>query len=321
MLDKVERIESLVNRMAAHLMLKEDEAVFARRAAFISKADLMTKMVIEMTSLQGIMGREYALRSGEAEDVAEAIREQYLLVPKTKSGLAVALADRLDSLVGLLAVGLGPSGSKDPFALRRAAIGIVQPLIFHNINIDLRDVIDQAAELQPVKVSAESQDQVLAFIEGRLSVLLKETYRYDVVDAVLACQSANPAQATMAVKQLQAWVEVEDWDVILPAYSRCVRITRDQKNLYSVNDKWIKEDAEKQLLSALQGAEVLPRHPGSIDDVLNAFLPLIPSVNKFFDDVLVMAEEKPLRENRLGLVQRIANMTEGVADLSKLEGF
>jgi len=120
------------------LGLEADEATFARRAARLAKADLATKMVVEMTSLQGIMGCEYALRSGENRAVADAIGEQYQPVPKTKPGLAVALADRLDSLVGLFAVGLAPTGTKDPFGLRRAAIGVVQPLIEHNIDFDLQ---------------------------------------------------------------------------------------------------------------------------------------------------------------------------------------
>ncbi|HMD83035.1 MAG TPA: glycine--tRNA ligase subunit beta, partial [Anaerolineales bacterium] len=132
MLDKSERIEKLVNELIPLLGLEKDEAVYARRAAHVAKADLVTQMVTEMTSLQGIIGREYALRSGEQAEVATAIGEQYRTVPQTKIGLTVALADRLDSLAGLFAAGLAPTGAKDPFGLRRAAIGIVQPLIEHD---------------------------------------------------------------------------------------------------------------------------------------------------------------------------------------------
>ena len=212
MLDKSERMVKFVEDLIPMLGLEADEAVFARRAAFLAKADLVTQMVTEMTSLQGIIGREYALRSGEAPGVADAIGEQYKSVPQTKAGLAVALADRIDSLVGLFAAGLAPTGAKDPFALRRAAIGTVQPLIEHDLDFDLREAVAKAAKLQPIEVSDEVQTQVLDFIAGRLSVLLKESYRYDVVDAVLAEQSVNPAGAARAVKQLQAWVEREDWD-------------------------------------------------------------------------------------------------------------
>jgi glycyl-tRNA synthetase len=323
MLDKSERMLKLVEQLIPMFSLEADEAVFARRAAFLAKADLVTQMVTEMTSLQGIIGREYALRSGEAPGVAEAIGEQYQPVPRSKAGLAVALADRIDSLVGLFAAGLAPSGAKDPFALRRAAIGVVQPLIEHDIDFDLREAIARAAEFQPIEVSEEVQAQVLDFITGRLSVLLKESYRYDVVDAVLAEQSANPASAARAVKQLQAWVERKDWDVILPAYARCVRIIRaaptEDLGLSSVDESYLVEPAEKELYSAFQ--KTVNRPPSTVDDFLNIVDKLIPAINTFFDTVLVMAEDESFRRNRLALVGQIANLSRGIADLSKLEGF
>ncbi len=201
MLDKSDRMEKLVNDLIPMLGLDADATLFARRAAHLAKADLTTQMVTEMTSLQGIIGREYALRSGEAPAVADAIGEQYLPVPATKAGLSVALADRLDSLVGLFAAGLAPTGTKDPFGLRRAAIGVVQPLIEHDINLDLSDAVKKSARLQPVPVSDEVQAQVLEFVAGRLNVVLKDMgYRYDVVDAVLAAQSKNPAGSARAVR-------------------------------------------------------------------------------------------------------------------------
>src|SRR6185503_1475442 len=186
MLDKSERMNKLVNGLIPMLGLENDEAIFARRAVHLAKADLVTHMVKEMTSLQGIIGREYALRSGEQKDVAEAIGELYQPVPKSKIGIAVALTDRIDSLVGLFAAGLAPTGAKDPFALRRAAIGVVQPLIEHEISFDLREAVRKAAGIQPIEVKEETQAQVLDFITGRLRVVLNELgFRYDVVDAVL----------------------------------------------------------------------------------------------------------------------------------------
>ena len=286
------------------------------------KADLTTQMVTEMTSLQGIIGREYAIRSGENAEVALAIGEQYQPVPKSKIGLAIALTDRIDSLVGLFAAGLAPSGTKDPFGLRRAAIGVVQPLIEHNISFDLRGAVSKAAKLQPIAVSNEVQNQVLEFIAGRLSVVLKDAgYKYDVVDAVLAEQSSNPARSADAVKQLQAWVERKDWHEILPAFARCVRITRDQQEIFKVNPKDFAEKAEEALFKVLEKAESTSRAEGSVEDFLNAFVPMIPAVNEFFDKVLVMADNKSLRENRLGLLQRVAALSSGAAGLSKLEGF
>jgi len=322
MLDKSGRIEKLVNGLMPMLGLEADEAAFARRAAHLAKADLVTKMVVEMTSLQGVIGREYALRSGESQAVADAIGEQYQPLPKTKTGLAVALADRLDSLVGLFAAGLAPTGAKDPFGLRRAAIGVVQPLIEQDISFDLRAVVEKAARLQSIEVSAELQAQVMGFMVGRLSVLLKESgYKYDVVDAVLAAQAENPAGSARAVKQLQAWTERKDWHEILPAFARCVRITRDQKQTFRVYSKSFTEKQEEALFKALEKAEKTSRATGSVDDFLQAFVPMIPAVNEFFDKVLVMAEGKVLSENRFGLVQRLTALSTGVADMSKLEGF
>lgn len=320
MLDKSERVDKLVNELIPMLGLENDEAIFARRAAHLMKADLVTQMVTEMTSLQGIIGGEYALRNGEQKDVAAAIAEQYLTVPKSKAGLVIALADRLDSLVGLFAAGLAPTGAKDPFGLRRAAIGLVQPLIEHDIDFDLADAVKKSAKTQPVKVNDEVEKQILEFIAGRLKVVLNETgYKHDVVEAVLAEQSANPAASVRAVKQLQAWVRREDWSTILPAFARCVRITRDQEKTSKVNEKAFVEKEEKDLFAALQKA--VNRPPSTVNEFLEIVVKLIPSINAFFDKVLVMAEDEKVKKNRLALVGQIANLSYGLADLSKLEGF
>jgi glycyl-tRNA synthetase len=322
MLDKNERIEKLTEALVPMLGLEADEALFARRAAHLLKADLVTKMVVEMTSLQGVMGGEYARRDGEAPAVTQAIGEQYQPVPQTRPGLAVVLADRLDSLAGLFAAGLAPSGTKDPFGLRRAAIGVVQPLIEHDIDFDLQAALKSAAALEPLPVSDEILAQVQEFVSGRLRVVLMDMgFKYDVVDAVLAAQSENPAGAARAVRQLTAWVARPDWSTLLPGYARCVRITRDQKQKFSVKPEAFVEAAEKELYSALEVAEKRKQAPGSVDDFLNAFVPMIPAVNEFFDKVLVMADAISVRENRLGLLQRIASLAHGIADLSKLEGF
>jgi glycyl-tRNA synthetase len=323
MLDKSERIEKLVNELIPMLGLENDEAIFARRAAHLAKADLVTQMVTEMTSLQGIIGREYALRSGEQADVATAIGEQYKTVPQTKIGLAIGLADRLDSLVGLFAVGLAPTGAKDPFGLRRAAIGVVQPLIEHDVDFDLTEAVKKSAKTQPIKVTDETKKQILDFITGRLRVVLNDMgYKYDIVDAVLGEQSANPAKSAEAVKQLQAWVEREDWSTILPGYARCVRIIRsakvDTKRL-KVNPKKFLEEEERNLYDAIQ--KNVKDQPTSVDEFLNIVVNLIPSINTFFDKVLVMAEDEKVKQNRLALVGQVANLSEGIADLSKLEGF
>jgi glycyl-tRNA synthetase len=322
MLDRSERIEKLVNDLIPMLGLEKDEAVFARRAAHLAKADLVTQMVTEMTSLQGIIGREYAIRSGEQRDVAVAIGEQYQTVPGTKPGLAVALADRIDSLVGLFAAGLAPTGAKDPFGMRRAAIGVVQPLIEHDIDFDLAGAVKKSAKTQPIKAAPEVQEQILEFIAGRLKVVLGDLgYKHDVIEAVLGEQSANPAASARAVKQLSAWVGRGDWPTTLAAFARCVRITRDQEKVFKVSEKLFADNEEKELFKALEKAEKAKRAKGSVDDFFNSFLPMIPAVSAFFDKVLVMDKDKKIKENRLGLLQRISALASGVADLSKLEGF
>ncbi len=328
MLDKSERMLKLVNELASMLGITNHQLPITERAAFLAKADLATQMVTEMTSLQGVIGREYALRSGEKPEVAEAIAEQYQPVPKTKVGLALALADRIDSLVGLFAAGLAPTGAKDPFGLRRAAIGIVQPLIEHDADFDLAEAVKCSADTQPLKVTEEAQAKILEFIAGRLSVALKEMgYRYDVVDAVLAEQSNNPAGSARAVKQLQAWVERDDWREILPGFARCVRILRTVDNrgltvndrLLTVDESRLVEAEEKALFQAIQST--VHRPPSTVEEFLNIVLKLIPSINSFFDKVLVMAEDEKVRQNRLALVGQIASLSKGLADLSKLEGF
>jgi glycyl-tRNA synthetase len=152
-------------------------------------------------------------------------------------------------LVGLFAAGLAPTGAKDPFGLRRAAIGVVQPLIEHDVDFDLAEAIKKSAKTQPIEVNEETQKQVLEFISGRLSVVLKESgYKHDVVEAVLAEQSANPAASARAVKQLQAWVGRDDWHEILPGFARCVRITRDlDERPLTVDEKAFVDKEEKDL--------------------------------------------------------------------------
>lgn len=321
MLDKSDRMLKLGAELAGMLSIKDATLIkHTARAVYLSKADLVTQMVTEMTSLQGIIGGEYALRSGEPAEVAKAIAEQYQTVPQTKEGLVVALADRIDSLVGLFAAGLAPTGAKDPFGLRRAAIGVVQPIIEHGVKFDLVEAIKLSAKTQPIPVSDEAQKQILDFITGRLSVVLKDSgYKHDVVEAVLAEQSANPAAAAWAVKQLSVWVSREDWQSILPGYARCVRITRDQKESFKVDEKTLVEAEEKALFKALQ--ETANQQPTTVNEFLEIIVKLIPSINAFFDKVLVMAEDKKVKENRLGLLQRIASLSHGIADLSHLDGF
>jgi glycyl-tRNA synthetase len=327
-LDKVKRLERLAPRLGEMLDLSPAELMTVQRAANLCKADLATQMVVEMTSLQGTMGREYALRGGEPREVADAIYEHYLprfagdALPASLPGAIIGLADRLDSLVGLFAAGFKPSGNRDPFALRRAALGIVQVLVDVELHMDLRAAIARAADLLPLPASEAIQADVLDYVVQRLrGVLLERGLRYDVLDAVLAEQGYDPCLATQTARRLQQWVERDDWMDLLNAYARCVRLVRDQEPQHAVDPGGLVEPESSALYQALRQAQAaLPAEP-DIDDVLSSTQTLVPAITAFFDKVLVMAEDPALRANRLGLLSGIAALLRGLADLQKLEGF
>jgi glycyl-tRNA synthetase len=326
--DKVRRLEKLIRPLGEMLALSSEEMAVAARAVRLAKADLATQMVVELTSLQGVMGEHYALVNGETPAVATAIREHYLprfaddALAQTAPGLAIGLADRLDSLMGLFAVGLKPSGTADPFGLRRAALGVVQTLVGREIRFDLRAGLRAAAGLLPTPVAEESLSDALDFVVGRLRVTLRETgHRYDVVDAVLAERGHDPYLATQTVADLDAWVARDDWMEVLNAYARCVRIVRDQPQIYALDLAAFVEEASRTLYAAYEQVAARVSTQSSPTALLTAFRPAIPAINRFFDDVLVMAEDRVLRENRLALLQRIAALSAGIVDLRLLEGF
>ncbi len=328
MLDKARRIESLISALAPRLGLAPDQESLAERAAQLCKADLASDMVVEMTSLQGVMGRYYALEIGEPGEVAAAIEQHYWprfsgdRIPETPIGIVVALADRLDSLAGLFAAGLAPTGNKDPFGLRRAALGLIQILVEGEIDFDLQAALRSAATRQPIPVSSQVQSEVLEFIAGRLnSQLREEGLPYDAVDAVVSVQKANPHSAVENVRSLVAWRQRADWDRLLQAYARCVRISRDSLESHPLDPDLLQETAEVALYQKLVEVEAAPRAPGSVDDLFSCFQDLVEPIDAFFEDVLVMAEDENVRRNRLGLLQRITALAAGVVDMSRLEGF
>jgi glycyl-tRNA synthetase len=328
MLDKMERLQRLVPRLAPALRLSPQDLQLALAAARLCRADLVTHMVVEMTSLQGEMGRYYARQSGEPPEVAQAIFESYLPrhggdhLPRSKPGLAVAVADRLDTLVGLFAVGLQPSGAKDPFALRRTSIGLVQILVEAGQRFDLRDGLKEAASGLPIEAPDDVLEGCLEFIVARQrALLLAEGHRYDAVDAVLTEQGNDPTGADQAVKQLEAWIERPDWDRILQAYARCARITRDVGELPPPDPDRFIEGETRRLHLALLEAQHAPRSLGSVYDLLSAFEPMIPAITSFFDEVLVMDDDPLLRQNRLALLRQVVALADDVVDLSQLEGF
>ncbi|HDQ71642.1 MAG TPA: glycine--tRNA ligase subunit beta [Chloroflexi bacterium] len=331
MLDKTRRLEKLAPQLADMLALTDEDARIALRAAHLCKADLATQMVVEMTSLQGVMGREYALKSGEEEAVAQAIFEHYLprsagdVAPQSKPGLLVGLANRLDSLIGLFAVGLAPTGSSDPYHLRRDALGLIQNLMAHHVSFSVREGLAVAARLLPLSAAEDIQAEALAFVIERLrGILREEGFDYDVVDAVLAARGDDPYRAKQSVEQLSRWIEHENWDRILDNYARCVRITRGFEERFDLDPERFVEAAETQLYQAYRDAEVKISPDSTVDAFFEAFAPLVDVIDHYFareSGVMVMDEDEVVRQNRLAQLQHIAALVDGVVDLSRLEGF
>jgi len=329
MLDKNERLANVVAAMGELLGYDATNIGIAQKASHIAKADLATQMVVEMTSLQGIMGREYALRQDMPEDVANAIFEHWLprsagdKLPASNAGTLLAVADRLDSLVGLFAAGLAPKSTADPYGLRRAALGVIQILVGHQLDVNLWKAVDIIAEAQPITVTHETKEQVIAFIKGRLENWLADEGEYtrDVINAVLAEQAHNPYRAYMGMQELSGWVSGEDWETVLDNFARCVRITRSETAQYIIDPAKLVEPQEKALYEAYQNAVDTLGSEGNVGAFLMVFQPMVPAVAAFFDNVLVHAEDDAVRQNRLGLLQAISQMQANRVDLSELSGF
>ncbi len=332
MLDKVHRVERLVNPLADQLGLDEGDRAIAQRAAALFKSDLATQMVVELTSLQGIMGREYARLSGEPQDVANAIYEHYLprfqgdAPPASKPGLLLGIANRLDSLVGLFAVNLAPTSTADPFGLRRDALGLVGALVGCKQSFGLQLALQTAAAEMPVPVAPQVLTDVLGFIRDRLFVWLRDqALPHDVVSAVLAERSYDPYLAATAARELSALTQASGWSDVLTAYARCKRIVRSLPETYAVAPEHYSEPATRGLYEALEAAEArMSRTEGGEHDVMllgEVLKGLQAPINRFFTDVLVMAEDPAVRQARLALVQRVAALANGIADLSQLQGF
>jgi glycyl-tRNA synthetase len=282
------------------------------------------------------MGREYARLSGESDAVATAIFEAYLprsqgdSLPAAQPGLTLGLANRLDSLAGLFAVGLAPTATADPFGLRRDALGLVQALVGLAQPFDLKPAIRAAAELLPVPAGETVPADVLSFIRDRLYAWLRDQgLPHDAVSAVLAEQSHDPYRAAAAARELAELVKAPDWSEVFTAYARCKRIVRTLPEIYAVAPEHYTEPATRGLYEAWQGLGVRSQESGvrsqgaetSIATLAEQLRSLYTPINRFFTDVLVMAEDPAVRQARLALVQRIAALPDGIADLSQLQGF
>lgn len=336
-LDRVERITRLARAIGQRLidlgLAPAGALADIARAAYLSKADLLTDMVGEFPELQGTMGRYYALHDGEAREVAEAIEQHYF--PKTAAGplpdklpaVCVALADKLDALVGIWGVGLVPTGDKDPYALRRQALGVLRILGEKALALDLLELLEAAragfaAEALAQQVVAE----VHAFILERLKPFLREKgIRPDEIEAVVDRETRRVDQILPRVQALQAFRRLPQAEALAAANKRIHNILRRAgalTNAADVDDARLTERSERELLRRVSdmAVRVRPlREAGDYTAVLTQLAALREPVDAFFDEVLVMAEDEAVRRSRLSLLANVRALFLQVADLSRLQ--
>lgn len=327
-LDKVGRLEKLVPWLADHVGASSAECQTALRVAQLCKADLATRMVVELTSLQGIMGSKYATLAGEPPEVAQGILEHYLprgagdQLPQGMAGRLVGLADRIDSLVGLFAVGLQPTGSADPYGLRRAALGLVQILAEGQTSLSLREAFHAASDLLPLRAGDDALVAVQDFVTQRQrGWLLELGYRYDLVDATLTERADDPYLTLQTLRSLTEWVKRPEFAPALTAYSRPSRIVRDQVVELPLRAALLQEAEELALYEAVRAAQAQRASVHDVDGLLALLGQLAKPIDAFFDKVFVMVDDVVVRENRLALLQRIAVLPKHIVDLTKVLGY
>jgi glycyl-tRNA synthetase beta chain len=331
--DKSARVAVLAKRIAESI---GGDVNFAERAALLSKCDLLTLMVGEFPELQGLMGRYYAQLDGEDGDVAAALEEQYWprfsgdQLPVTRTGLALALADKLDTIAGVFSIGQKPSGTRDPFGLRRAALGILRTMIERSLDADLLQLITAAVSSQPVAAPPETVDEIWTYLMERLRSWYLEAnssspITTEMFDAVLASRSHSPLDLDIRLRALQAFLALPDAESLAAANKRIANILRKVSAEVSgaVDTVRLIEPAEQQLFQHVVAMEravnsLLARREYAA--ALSQLASLREDVDKFFDSVMVMAEDPEVRANRLGLLVRLRGLFLQIADLSRLPG-
>lgn len=326
---KTERLGVLAQHLAADANLTVEETRDVERAVYLCKADLVTNAVVEFTSVQGIMGAYYAQAAGENEQVVSAIREHYRprfsgdASPGSVVGKLVAFADKLDTIVGLFAVGQGPTGSSDPFALRRSAIGIIH-MILEGLPVSLSCALDASLmTFEDLSFDKEAtRVEVLDFFVTRTKVMLRdEGLPADVVDAVLAAKVTEPLEITTRVHALEQARETmnETMNDLATAYARAHNLT--DENLGQEVHEALMGDAEKALFAAIEQVELEVMQnltAQSYTGALKALAALRAPIDRFFEDVLIMDKDEALKENRLKLLNRFVAVFDPVADFGKL---
>ena len=326
--ERTERVRGLAKVIGA-LMGDDHLAHSADEAAALAKADLLTDMVGEFPELQGIMGRYYAQADGLSAEIADAIEDHYKPrfagdeLPRSQTGLAVALADKLETLAGLFAIGQLPTGDKDPFALRRHALGVVRMLMERDLPLSLNDLLASAVGLFP-QASAETLEQLSTFFYERLAGLLREQgYSAQEVDAVLALKPQRLGEIAKRLAAVRAFAALPEAPALAAANKRIGNILKKADGTVDphVSEVLLKEDAEKALHAATR--QLAPQAQAKFDagdytGSLQLLAALRGPVDAFFDDVMVNAEETDLRLNRLGLLATLHQAMNRVADLSRL---
>ena len=326
--DKCQRIEKLSEIIAEKMGVDVKQA---GRAALLSKCDLMTDMVGEFPSLQGVMGHYYAIASGEEAVVAIAIEEQYLprhasdRLPALAVGQVVAISDRIDTLVGIFAIGQKPTGEKDPYALRRATIGVLRILIECQLDLDLEVLIDEAAKLLSDKVDAEkAKAEVFDFMLERLrAYYLDRDVPIDVFEAVSALRPSRPLDFDKRIKAVSAFRALPEAESLAAANKRVGNILKKSSTEASgkVVESMFQEDAEKTLyaeLSSLRSSVESLFDEGDYEQALRQLSSLREPVDAFFDSVMVMADDEGIKNNRIALLAQMHGLFMRAADLSRL---
>ncbi|HID81313.1 MAG TPA: glycine--tRNA ligase subunit beta [Chromatiales bacterium] len=327
--DKTERVAALAKIIAKKISADEKQA---ERAAHLSKCDLMTDMVGEFPKMQGIAGRYYALHDGEPEAVAWALEEQYLpkyagdLLPENPVSQSLALADKLDTLAGIFGIGQKPTGAKDPFALRRAALGILRILIEQKLDLDLKNLMQQAADNLGSRLTNDAVvDDAFDYVMDRLKAYYQDQrVAVGVIDAVLAQRPTRPLDFDRRIQAVKAFHDLPEAESLAAANKRIRNILKkvDGQINDSVDEKLLQEKAEQTLYSevAKMQASVTPLFDaGDYEPALKQLAGLRESVDQFFDDVMVMTDDEALKNNRLALLDKMRNLFLRVADLSRLQ--
>ena len=327
--DKTERLLKLGRVFGEECGLHEDAAVVLERATELAKTDLTTGMVTEFTELQGVMGKEYALLDGETEEVAEAIFEQYLprfagdVLPQTEAGKVLSIIDKVDNIVATFSRGLIPTGSQDPYALRRQTIGILNILLGSEWNISLRPIFKASMEL--LNVPAEKQDELLGQVEEFFTLRLKNIFLdrevpHHVIDLLLSNKELSVSDAEGLVNALLA-NRIDENVELVQAYTRMYNLVKDVEYT-GVNSDLLKEDAEKALFEAASKASEASLAAWEANDyaaVVAVPATLVPAINKFFEDVMVMDKDESIKANRLQLVRLAYSVMAIIGDISALK--